>query len=283
MNKKTDVHMKKIVSLLVLVLALNMTANAQLISMIKKAIPHYAHGTVTYKDGHEETYLWVELPKHGTTTLKVSDDPKHKKTTGIPAAEVAYITVWTEKLPEKKMELYYIHADKSKLPLCGMIATDAWGYPIAGNSWGTVYKCNPRYEEDKKSGEIMFLYDIRTVQNGNLVRTEEVAAPCYMVCPDYENAQLIGGSGSYSGNSMSWAALPKRIAPMFHSNPSIEKRILNNELKGQDIQFILDEMAIHQGISDKQEIAPATEEKQPLNESTQSTTYTENGSVGDDE
>lgn len=271
--------MKKILSLLVLVLALGMTANAQLIALIQKSIPHYAHGTVTYKDGHEESYLWVELPKHGTTTLKVSDDPKHKKTTGIPATEVDHITVWSDKLPENKLVLYYIHADKSKLPLCGMITTDAWGYPIASNNWGTVYKCNAGYEEHKKSGEIMFLYDVRTVQNGNMTTTEEVAAPCYMVCPDYENAQLIGGSSSYSGNSMSWVALPKRMAPIFHSNPSIEKRILNKELKGQDIQFILDEMAIYHGLG-TDDTKPVTEEQKELQ---QTNSGEMNGTVGDDE
>lgn len=270
--------MKRLITLLTLGLLISSTAHAQIIlSLIQKSIPHYAHGSVTYKDGHEEEYMWIVLPRFGTTTLQVSNDVKHKNKISIPAIDVHHITVWSDELPEIKHVLVYIHADKSKLPLLGTIATDAWGYPIAQNSWGTVYKCNARYEMNKR-GELQYIYEYRQTRNGNFITIEEVAAPCYLVCPDFENAQLIGGSQSGS-NKMGWTSWPKRIAPFFQSNPAIAERIANHELTGWDIQYILDEMALHHHTAELQPLNPESERGVQQTEQEMET----NGTLGDDE
>lgn len=270
--------MKKIFSLLFLFMTLSVGVNAQIVSLIagaiKKAVPIYTPGTITYKDGHEVEYMWVELPKSGDVSIKVSNDPKHKKADEIDAAEIYSITYWTEQLPEKKLTLYKLHADKSKIPFASTLPVDVWGYPIAASEWGVVFKCNPRYELDKKTGEIQLCYDTRAVQMGNTIHYETVSACCFLLCKDFENAQLIGGS-LYS-DAMNWAALKmKHIAPFFASNPDIEKRIEEKQLSGGDIQYILDEMAIFHGM--KESVTPVNPSEQSTSEAVT------NGTIGDDE
>lgn len=271
--------MKKL-SFTILLLALTVGVNAQVVSMIanaiKKAVPIYTPGVITYKDGHEVEYMWVELPNSGDVSIKVSNDAKHKKAEEIDATDIYYITYWTEQFPEQKLRLYRLHADKSKIPFAGTLPQDVWGYPIAASEWGVVFKCNPRYEISKKLGEIMLCYDVRAVQMGNTVTYEQVPAHCYLLCKDFENAQLIGGSRE-GKTTMIWAAIKmKHIAPIFASNPSIEQRINDKKLRGEDIQYILDEMAISHGLNKAVEVAPATEEEP------QSGMVT-NGTIGDDE
>ena len=243
---------------------LALPAKAQWGAMVNQSITVYSHGQVNFKDGHQEVYTWVEMPKIGATKVKVTNDPKKKKPTELNAEDIESLTFWTDKYPDDKFTLYYIHADKCKLPMLGMMKQDAWGYPIAASAWGVVFKCHAFYDVDKKYGDIVcgYYYD----QFG------EHGAACFMVCRDFENAQFIGSSTSKDKNKMQFNALPKHMAPFFKSNPQIEKKILNKKLDGKDIQYILDEMAAYHGLNEVvDEPAPTTENK------------TENGQVGDDE
>lgn len=241
--------------------------------MIKKNVPHYTPGLVHYQDGREVEYMWVELPKSGDAYIRVTNDPKHKKAEKVAASEIKCITYWSQLLPEKKLTLYYLHADKSSIPLTGTMPVDVWGYPIASSEWGTVYMCNPSYELNKKTGEIVRQFNVRAVQMGNVVHYETVPAACYLVCRDFDNAQLIGSS---LGEEMFWAALKmKHITPFFESNTELARRIEEKKLVGKDIQYILDEMALFEGMKDA--ITPVT----PTQEYEVSATI--NGTIGDDE
>lgn len=255
--------------MLAAILFMGLPAQAQIVNAIRKAIVHYTPGVVNFKDGHHEEYAFVEIPKQGLTKLKVTNDPKHKNPEELNAADIASVTLWTEDDPATTYTLYYVHADKSKLPFLKTYPVDAWGYPIASSPWGTVYKCNSFYEVDKKSGKLEARYNTRTTQMGYSYVVEEVAAGCYMVCRDYENAQIIGGSKSAWGKGMTFIGVPKRIGPIFKSNPSIEKRIKEQKLRGDDIQYILDQMAIFHGLSTETVVEDANTNA--------------NGTVGDDE
>lgn len=271
--------MKKLLSLYALLLIVCFGVKAQFISgvaeMIKNSTPQYTPGIITFKDGREVEYNWVELPKSGCISLKVSNEEKHKNPEEIAASGILCVTYWTSEFPEKKLTLYKLHADKSSIPFAGALPQEVWGYPIASSEWGTVYKCNYRYELSRKKDEILFAYRVTTQRMGNTVTTREVAASCYLVCRDFENAQLIGGSSS-AGTSMEWAAIKmKHITPFFASNPAIAQRIDDGKLFGRDIQYILDEMAIFHGMKDQQDSTQPAEE--------QISETVSNGTIGDDE
>lgn len=272
-------YMKKFFSLLLLLTTLTVGANAQLVSLIagaiKKAVPIYTPGVITYKDGHKVEYMWVELPKSGDVSIKVSNDPKHKNADEVDASEIKYITYWSQQFPEKKLTLYKLHADKSNIPFTATMQVEVWGYPIAASEWGIVYKCHPRYELNKKTGEIELCYDVRSVQMGNTVHYETVAASCFLQCKDFENAQLIGGS--LYEESMHWVTIKmKHVAPFFASNPTMQKSIEEKKLTGADIQYILDEMAIFHELKDSS-LEPTTPTETSISEATI------NGTIGDDE
>ena len=256
--------MKRVLILMAAAMMLALPVKAQWGALINQSISVYSHGQVNFKDGHQEQYLWVELPKIGATKVKVTNDPKKKKPTELNAEDIESLTFWTDKHPDDLFTLYYVHADKCKLPMQGRQFTDAWGYPIAASAWGVVFKCHAYYEVDKKTDEIWLgYYRDQFGENG---------AACYLVCRDYKNAQWIGSSRSIDKNRVLFGATPKNIAPIFKSNPQIEKKILNKKLDGKDIQYILDEMAAYHGLNEVVDApAPTTENK------------SENGQVGDDE
>lgn len=237
--------MKRLPLLLTVLLLLPIPAKAQLGAMIAMNTPYYARGVVHFKDGRQGEYLWVELPKISATEVRVTDDPKKKKVEKLSAADIDHIVFWSDKFPEDKVALWYIHADKSKLPLMGLAPVDGWGYPIAASAWGAIFKCNAFYQIDKKSGHIVagYTYDQKFGAAG------ENPALCYLVCKDFKNAQTIGHSGSYDGNNMQFYGYPKHIAPFFKSNPEISDAILKKKLTAINMQYILDQMAIYHGLT----------------------------------
>ena len=259
--------MKKLTLLFALFMLLAIPVKAQLGAAIRKSIPNYARGIVHFKDGRTGEYLWVEMPQIGATEVKVTDDSKKKKVEKLQAADIEKIVFWSDKFPDEKFALWYIHADKSKLPLMGLAFVDAWGYPIAASGWGVVFKCHSFYQIDKQSGHIMvgYTYDSQFGAAG------ENPAGCYLVCKDFENAQIIGMSGSMDGNKMRFFSTPKQIAPFFKSSPEVSNAILKNKnLKKVDIQYLLDQMAIYHGLTMPEE------EKEEVK-------VNANGQVGDDE
>ena len=120
-------------------LLLAVPAQAQFLGLIKKAVEKYTPGKITFKDGHEETYRWVQIPADGVKAIKVSNDAKKKEKTTIPAEEILSVTLWNEKTPDKQGVLFHVHTDKSQWGK----PQDAWGYPIASSAWGPVYRCCP--------------------------------------------------------------------------------------------------------------------------------------------
>lgn len=274
---------KRIFLLLSFVALLALQADAQIISAIvaaaKKATPHYTPGIVVFKDGHEQAYRWVQIPRQDMKGFKVAEDEKHKKPIDLNPADIAAVVIWSEALPEKKVTLIHIEAEKSDLPFYKTYPTEAWGYPIASSAWGTVFKCNYGFYINKKTGELEAEYAKRTSSMGNTMYVEEVAAGCYLWCADFEKPQLIGGS--HSGTTrMQWAGVPKRMGQFFASNPQLAQRIVDCKITGEDIQYILDEMAAFHHLDG----ASQTEDFSDQETTTVSTEQTvSNGTVGDDE
>lgn len=249
-----------------------------LIVMGNPITPKYVSGTIHFLDGHDETYRYVQLPTRIGESLIVSNTDV-KQTQSIPAEDIVSLTVWHTDFPEKKATIYHvafksIHEPKSKVSHC-------WGIPIMGSEWGVIFRLSSRYEIDAKTGDF---YTVTVKQNGFGDDAMVIQ------CRDFEYAQW-GGIvwESYDRKkgeetlAMVWQSKPEKMAKIFASNPKISQMVAQKKLLAQDLQYILDEMAEFHGLKSHSDEAPATEEQQPLNESTQSTTYTQNGSAGDDE
>lgn len=221
-------------------LLLAVPAQAQFLGLIKKAVEKYTPGKITFKDGHEETYRWVQIPADGVKAIKVSNDAKKKEKTTIPAEEILSVTLWNEKTPDKQGVLFHVHTDKSQWGK----PQDAWGSPIASSAWGTVYRCCPIYSIDKKTGELMEEHLMRRTNMGNgAYMMEPIPANCYLVCVKYENAQWIGTSPRGMNTLFFNGWKPKETAAFFAENETVSEAIAKRSLTGADIQFILDEMA----------------------------------------
>lgn len=234
---------------------LMLTAQAQLLRM---AVERYTPGTVTFSDGHQTTYRWVQLPSSGLTEIMVANDEKHRKKEKIQAAEIESITYWTEKCPDSLLTLYYIHADKTKIPLAGVgfigiSLKDSWGEPIASSAWGTVYRCPAFYSIDKKTGLFKEEYLTHQSNMGNgMMMVSTIPAICFLKCKKYENAQLIGTSIPFT-KTFVFTAFTKKISPFFADNKIIANAIENKSLNGNDIKYILDEMAAFYGLATSEE------------------------------
>lgn len=280
--------MKRLRSLILFItlLSMAMPMRAQLTALmlaakaIKDNVPVYTPGEILYRDGHRETYAFVQLPRQGLSKLKVSNEAKHAHPVEIEAIDIESVTYWHADFPEKQTTIYYLHVERDdKNKRLGRI-TDAWGYPLLSSPWGTVYKCHTAFTMNKKTGDMEKHYAIRTVHMGNMVTTEEVPAACLLVCPDYPYAQPIGSSYSYQDHSMI-LSLPKRVAPIFASCPDIEQRILDREISGEDMQYILDYMADYHNLTTApREVQPGSTISEEGANSSQPTSY---GTPGDDE
>lgn len=225
----------------------------------------YACGTVFYKDGHTEDYVQIQMPKMGTKELVVSNQIASDEFTTIPAEDISHITVWTKQFPEKKMTLHYLHADKPTFP---GLSVHAWGFICAASPWGFAIECYPSYivNSDGELGVVIEIID-------GWYRRH-----VFLQCQDFTNAQHIGIF--FNGNStMDFYGWPNQYAAVFKSNPDIYTKVKKKVLRGKDLQYILDEMAIHQGLSTN-EAKSVTEDEKAIQQTGSSET---NGTVGDDE
>lgn len=242
--------MKRLLTLL-FCCSIILTAQAQLIRMNTE---RYTPGTITFNDGHQVTYRWVQLPHSGLTEILVANDEKHKKKEKIQATEIESITFWTEKNPDSLLTLYYVHADKTKIPLAGvgligLSLIDSWGEPIVSSAWGTVYRCPAFYSIDKKTGLFKEEYLTHQSNMGNgMMMVSTIPATCFLKCQKYENAQLIGTSIPLT-KILVFTAFTKKISPFFADNKAIANAIENKYLNGNDIQYILDEMEAFYGLA----------------------------------
>ena len=61
-------------------------------------------GTITFRDGHEETYTELYVPARNTDKLLVRPDGgKMKK---IPSEDIQMVTVWSAKFPDMKSTIF---------------------------------------------------------------------------------------------------------------------------------------------------------------------------------
>lgn len=238
---------KKLVLLAVICICIS--AKAQLIAEMELLIPHYYPGEVYFKDGHHEEYVEVELPRVGKSKLSVKKYDSDKKRTTIEAEDIICIKIWHKDFPDKVHVLYYVHAKKYLLN-----NEHQWGTPIMGNSWGVVYQCEMNYKMNNKTGELGFVKFVGG-------KSPDTPTLYYLMRPVWQEAQLV-----------MWDEIlipKKKAAEIFAENEEISQAILDGKLSGEDMEYILDEMA--GGQKEKSlDTKPASESEQ-------------NGEIGDDE
>lgn len=241
--------MKKKLLLLALIV-LPMLAEAQIAAMVHRYADVFYPGIVTMKSGRSTEYAQVELPKYDQAEITVSKDPKRKQTSVLKSEDIAYVTIWSKDFPEIKNTLYHISADRD----CkGKKFQDYWGYPIAGSSWGMVFQCHLTYTMDKETGHLQG--DYYGTYNNGIYQENPVA--CVLIRPGQKHGHMVILAQS-SGLKM-WNVLhQKDIAELFAANPEIKEGVLQKKggskmekgvvikaggLRGDDIQYVLDEMA----------------------------------------
>ena len=243
--------MKKRLSLLISLFCV-FSLHAQFFTQMSLMTPHYYPGEIYFKDGHHEAYDEVELPRVGKSNLDVKKHKEDKKRETIEAIDIIGIKIWHSDFPDKAHTLYYVYAQKAL-----MHDDNQWGIPIAASAWGVVYQCEMNYEIDKKTGDMNVIKFV----GGNAPDTPTLY---YLVRPNWTQAQLVIVSGIW--------ALKKKVAKLFADNPTISKGIKSGNLKPDDIQYILDEMA-----GGKSQDIPAMIPTDPIVQPAQ------NGVGGDDE
>ena len=240
--------MKRIIAALSLVM-LSVAVHAQLAAMIHKAINVYYSGIVTFNDGRQVEYKQVELPKEGETEITVSNDAKRKKTTVLQSEKIQSITVWYEDYPSVRNTLYHISVESD-----GKNKTykSYWGYPIYSSAWGTVYQCHITYTLDKKTGQLdgdyyesVGAYGMRSVNPASAVLLRKG-----------KKKGMYIGYVPYNSSTLWWNMLKlKAVAENFADVPYIRQGILKKTVFGNDIQFVLDMMALSHGLHGGQEIS----------------------------
>lgn len=223
-------------------------ASAQMFfPQFEKVINRYYPGIIFYNDGHKEEYRWVELPKGTDKNIIICNDEKKKEKVKIPAVDIHHVVLWSEKQPEVYRYLYHIRTKSSN---------DMWGMRRAHSSWGMVVSIYEYYVLDKKSGAMWGMNNHSFPTTSYLLRESDEFAQPLMV-----------------GNSFSNV---KTICNFFSEKPEIAKAIRDKKLKGDDIQYILDEMAggVEQENKTEEKVEHSVE---PHIEAS------ENGVIGDDE
>lgn len=261
---KLFIHMKKILSLLMILLA-TIPLQAQFIAQMNVMTPHYYPGIVYFTDGHNEEFAEVELPRTTKSKLAVKRNADDKKRTDIDASDIFAIRIWHKDFPDKVHDLYYVRAKKSM-----MQSESQWGNPVAGSNWGILFKCEMNYQMDKKTGDLTFVKFV----GGNAPDTPTLY---YLKRPEKEEADLVIWDTKFAGSK-------KKIAELFKENEEIYNGIKSGKLKATDIQYILDEMA--GGKPAETMVSIPTETPVEVHEAmpTEMVTDTiQNGVVGDDE
>jgi len=232
--------MKKIFLLLV---AVFMTANASAIYIVNS---HYC-GTVTFKDGHEETYKEVEMPSRWEKEISVKTGEGKKDRMKLDANDIRSITYWSDKFPEVKSTIYCLSVVPDDRKNKG--AVPEWGVPYMGSEWGIVFRCYEGYTLNQK-GELMFLVTLDESLSALGKPGLQVWQPLLLVRSDSETAVYVGSVRSYTArktketvNEYVWPdGKPKKGAENFKENAEIYQQILDGTLKADDLQYILDQM-----------------------------------------
>ncbi len=213
---------KRIILSLIISWLLNLSVQAQFFARMNMMTPHYYPGEVYFKDGHQDTYAEVELPRVGKSALSVRKNADDKKRTDIEAIDIVGIKFWHKDFPDSTHMLYYVHA-KTAL----MQNEHQWGFPIIDNAWGTLFQCEQYYEIDD-NGEMNCV----KLVGGSYPDTPTLF---YLKRPEWDEAQMIIFGGDF--------ALKKKVAKFFQENAQIAKGIKSGKLKPSDIRYIMDTMA----------------------------------------
>lgn len=245
--------MKKRLLFIVCVLFVNIAGQAQFITQMSLMAPHYYPGEVYFKDGHNEAFDEIELPRVGKSKLGVKKNASDKSRTSIEAIDIVSIKIWHKDFPDKPHTLYYVNARASM-----MQSEHQWGNPVMGSAWGIVFQCEQNYRIDKKTGDLDFIKFV----GGNGPDTPTLF---YLLRKGWDQAELVMFNGSFM-------AMKKTAAKLFAEKPEIAEAIKKGKLKGSDMQFILDEMAGGKPIDEPALAFPETQ-----------TDSVSNGVVGDDE
>lgn len=241
-------------SLLVMALLMlaPMTYSQNIFGLISKSVLHYYPGVVTFKDGHTEEYAAIGIPNTLQTTLKVSDDPKHKKTKEFESHDIFCIDVHHQNYPEKVMRLYYVELEN----LIKIGHEHAWCILEETNSWGAHMTYYQEYDFNKK-GVLVGL--------GN----------------EYGKGQRIFKPYTHEKGVAFVGLSNKPMLKIFEGNESIIARIKSGKYKWEDFEYMCEEMARfeaskHGGESSAPVVAtPETTETTATSETTETSESTE--------
>lgn len=220
------------------------TASAQIPKFLKNfAIQIY--GTVTFRDGHEETYDFVTMPSQWAKSIDVKNVDTKKET--IDAKNIRCVTYWSEKLPEEKHTIYCLLIEDSRKK--GRMLCE-WGIPVMGNEWGVVFRSYSSYSFDYKSGEFSMWVEADPSLTALGKPELQVWQPLLLQRADMDHAVFVGNVRSYKDRKTKekvseycWPSdRAKDGAENFKDNPEIYQQILDGTLKASDLQFILDQM-----------------------------------------
>lgn len=223
------------------------------------AVGNYYPGVVHFKDGHNESYESIVLPKSKYKILSVSDamKPKRKEMKDIQVADIEAITVWHPEHPDIKYTIYHVFA-KSKV---GNGAEDQWGNIIASSSWGFAVKC----------------YDMFTIAyNGQMIGYINTYGDIKL---EYTYLVRLGYNEKSPAifTQVGWYANPSQY---FEEKPEIAQQIKKKKLKPADIQYILDEMAGTSAGDNEPDVITTNQESDSTDQTNEEVI---NGTIGDDE
>lgn len=209
-------------------------------------------GTVHYIDGHEETYARVGITcfavPYCPTCVSYEKDLTKDNVEMIDESSIEYVTFWREEFPDKKTTLYRIPYEwrsrkKSGIGYC-------WGIAVCGSSWGIVYMEAPfpgGFEIKKDGSWTTFVAVDRYGAASKMIINQNL----YLFRTNDESAKLIGFERQINkrekkiSSEMQWLKKkPAEIADYFKENKAVYEQILSGKLTAEDLQYILDQMAL---------------------------------------
>ena len=203
---------------------------------------HTACGTITFRDGHEETYNVVSVPFKSTEKITIT--PEGGKKTKIPAKDIQSITFWNENFPDIKTTLFcLLTEDKSG-------KYNVWGVPIMSSNWGVIFRCPDGYGINPKTGECIYYVTLNQSFEQLGKPFLQDWQPLLLQRFDKEIAELVAFIRSYKKGKnkedvfeYSWPnKSAKNGAKWFEENEEVHQQILDGTLTANDLQYILDQM-----------------------------------------
>lgn len=255
--------MKKRFLLVLAALFACVALQAQFISAISMAVPHYYPGEIYFMDGHTEEFAEIELPKGGKSKIGVKKDAADKKHYDIDAADIRALKISHKKFPEMEHVLFHVPIKKEF-----MHAHDQWGMLVMHSEWGNLFLCEKQYVINNSTGDIEY------------VKTREyntITWYYYLLPAGWDEGRVLITKQDIYGFTkkkvkQTFIGGAKRAAEFFKENTKIHDGILSGEITADDMQYILDEMAGGKKAEEPLKIIPEIQ-----------TDSVSNGVVGDDE